>query len=513
MKGMLTLFLSAPVVVSIVLLFVHPSKHRVFFRSSALLGILQLIFLGWFTLHMFKLEKSILWMESATWIESLHIQYSVGLDGLSLALCWLAAVIFWIALLASHQIQKRIKAYFILMLILQTGVYGVLMSMDLFLFYIFWEVALIPLYFLIGIWGGERREYAAIKFFIYTMLGSVFLLLGVILLYYLNPTHLALNIAHLVKHQHWIAQSGVVLFGLPLSVVVFVSLFLGFAIKVPVFPFHTWLPDAHVQAPTPISVILAGILLKLGVFGLLRWLLGLVPTEVSHFATLIFVLGLINLIYGGFCAMYQKNYKKLIAYSSVSHMGYCLMGFAALTTLGLQGAMLQMLSHGLIAAMLFLIAGMLSYRTYTLDFVNLGGVSHSMKKLTFFAVFASFASMGLPGLFGFVSEFMVFAGSFLSKADPQGLWGQGSHFFQIATLVGLSGVLIGAVYMLWALQRVFFGPSEQKWSNIQDLKPGEVSLLLILAVLIVYFGLQPSIILEWTQHNTFEWLAWTGRIL
>ncbi|MCB0271658.1 MAG: NADH-quinone oxidoreductase subunit M [Bdellovibrionales bacterium] len=509
MEHILTYFIFFPVFMAFLLGAVPPQKTRWIYRIALLSTIFHMLWLFLLVSTPEIRAGQWFWVESMPWIDSLYITYSLGMDGLSALMCLLTSVVFVSAVMMSHKIQKRQKAYFILLMLLLTGIYGVFLSMDFFLFYIFWELALIPLYFLIGIWGGQRREYAAIKFFIYTMVGSVFLLLGLILVYYFNPLELPLDWANLPMHQTWILASVYSIWDIPLPVILFFCFFIAFAIKVPIFPFHTWLPDAHVQAPTPISMILAGILLKIGMYGLFRVMVGFVPVVVLNVAPTLFILGLINLIYGAFCAMYQKDFKKLIAYSSISHMGFCIIGLASFSALSLQGSVMQMVSHGLIAAMLFLIAGSIYERTYSLTLSDLGGLAATMPKLTWMGVFAVFASIGLPGLFGFVSEFLVLAGSFMGHTSPHAYVGS-VYFFQIGSAIALVTLLIGAVYMLWTLQRVFFGPAEQKWALVQDINNKEFLVCSVLAILIVWFGVFPSVLLEMPQTSILQWLDWIG---
>ncbi|MEZ6212580.1 MAG: NADH-quinone oxidoreductase subunit M, partial [Phycisphaerales bacterium] len=486
----MTFLLFFPMLVGVVLLMVPKHVHNTIYKISLGATLAHFVIL---CLTLVQIDFSIdqwHYVVKVPWIEPLHIYYALGIDGLSALMCLLTSITMVLAIALSYKIKKKSKAYFILMLFLQTGIYGVFLSIDLFLFYIFWEMALIPLYFLIGIWGGVRREYAAIKFFIYTMIGSVFLLLSLVLLYLLNPTDSGILLTDLHVHQQWIRNFSELIWGIPVSTMIFLGLFIAFAIKIPIFPFHTWLPDAHVQAPTPVSVVLAGILLKLGMYGMLRFTLGFVPGEVVMFAPVIFILGVINLIYGAFCAMYQKNMKKLIAYSSISHMGYCIIGFSALTFLGLEGSIMQMLSHGLIAALLFIIAGAIYERTYTLTMSDLGGFASQLPRLTFVAVFAVFAAIGLPGLFGFVSEFMVLVGAFMGSLYPSSLFGASDTFFQLGTSVAMFTVLITAVYMLWMLQRTFFGALAEKWTSLEDISTFDLGWIVLLMVLIFVFGIQ-----------------------
>jgi NADH-quinone oxidoreductase subunit M len=359
---------------------------------------------------------------------------------------------------------------------------GVFCALDFFLFYVFWELMLLPMYFLIGVWGGPRREYAAIKFFIYTLAGSVLLLLVIIGLYFttVDPaTNLhTFNILAMMSHSNM--QSGIFsVIGSTARVVAFFALFIGFAIKVPVFPFHTWLPDAHVEAPTAISVILAGVLLKMGTYGMMRIMLPIFPEMAIRFQTFLMVFGFINIVYGALCAMAQKDFKKLIAYSSVSHMGYVILGMAAFNLQGMTGAVLQMFNHGTITAMLFLLVGVIYDRAHTRGLEEFGGLYNKMPVYSFFTVIAFFAAIGLPTLSGFVSEAFVFLGAFATSK----LWAS------LSTL----GIILGAGYMLWTFQRVFMGTLPEKWENVMpDVTVREIVTLAPLVVIILFLGCYPA---------------------
>jgi NADH-quinone oxidoreductase subunit M len=451
------------------------------------------------------------WIEYVPWMEEFSLHYHLGADGLSMSMVWLTSLVVWLSVCASKSIQNKHLGFYVLVLLLQTGIMGVFLSLNLFLFYIFWELTLLPLYFLIGIWGGERREYAAIKFFIYTVVGSVFILLALLCMYFYSglPTF---DWVYLSQNTDWVVQSKKLLLGMPMPKVLFVALFFGFAIKVPVFPLHTWLPDAHVQAPTPVSMILAGVLLKMGVYGIVRVVYGVLPQLVSWFAPMLMVLAVINLIYGGLCAMYQKDLKKVIAYSSISHMGYCLMGMASLTLMGLQGAMLQMISHGLISVLLFLLVGQLYQKTNTRQIGQLGGLVHVLPNHSFAMFFAIMACIGLPGLFGFVSEFQVLMGTFSSQAlvwDTHlmtTIFGT-DGFFTVMSAIGSLTIVLTAVYLLWTFQRVYLGPAQPQWSHLQDAKWSQRWLWLPLIILIVWFGIAPAPIIEWVGPSVEQMLG------
>ncbi len=351
---------------------------------------------------------------------------------------------------------------------------------------------LLPMYFLIGIWGGPRKEYAAIKFFIYTLLGSVFILLVMIGLYLSVQDTLpdgtkifTFNMLAMMDPKNF-TPTGILSLANPSNMrfIAFIALFAGFAIKIPMFPFHTWLPDAHVEAPTAISVILAGVLLKMGTYGILRFNYPIFPELTKQLAWWIAAFGMINIIYGALCAMAQKDFKKLIAYSSVSHMGFVLLGMASLNSIGLSGAVLQMFNHGTITSMLFIIVGVIYDRAHTRDLNAFGGLANQMPIYTGFTIVAFFAAIGLPGLSGFISESFVFLGAF---AEPG---------IRVITIVSTIGILLGAGYMLWTMQRVYLGELNEKWSSLKDLDAREYVMLVPLAIITLVLGIYPSLLLD-----------------
>src|SRR3989475_884634 len=340
----------------------------------------------------------------ATWIRDFNIDYFVGVDGISITMIVLTALLCFICMIASFGIDKGVKGYYALFLLLETGMLGVFCALDFFLFFVFWELMLLPMYFLIGIWGGPRREYAAIKFFLYTLLGSVLMLVAILYFYFAAD-----------PHSFDMTQLGTLLakkVPLDVQVILWVTLFIGFAIKIPAFPFHTWLPDAHVEAPTAISVILAGVVLKMGTYGILRVNYAILPAASHELAWLFLgVIGTINIVYGAMCAMAQTDYKKLIAYSSISHMGYVMLGMASFTAVGINGAVLQMFNHGTITAMLFILVGVIYDRAHHRDIDGFGGLAQQMPIYAGMTGLAFFAGMGLPGLSAFISEVLVLIGA------------------------------------------------------------------------------------------------------
>ena len=400
------------------------------------------------------------------------VSWNLGIDGISLLLVMLTAVLFPLSLLASASIRKNIKMYMIAMLVLETGLFGAFLSLDLLIFFVFFEVTLIPMYLLIGMWGSGRRVYAAIKFVLYTALGSGILLAGIIFLAVSGADQLGgitFDYRELVKLD---LSSGT-------QTWLFLAVGVAFAIKVPLFPFHTWLPDAHTEAPTAASVLLAGVLLKLGTYGLLRFNLGLFPDATVRLAPWIAGLAVIGIIYGAIVAIVQPDVKRLVAYSSVSHLGFIVLGIFALTSQGLQGGVIQMVNHGLTTGALFLLIGMLYDRRHTREIADYGGLAQVMPLFAGFFLFTAFASIGLPGLNGFVGEFKVLLGAYVSLPGH-------------AVVAALS-VILAAVYMLWAYERMFTGPvSNPENEGLSDLNGREIAILVPVAILIVFLGVYPK---------------------
>ena len=409
------------------------------------------------------------------WIPSFNISYYMGIDGLSIPMVLLTALLCFICIVASWNIKQGVRGYFALFLLLDTGMQGVFCSLDFFLFYIFWEVMLLPMYFLIGIWGSQedRREYSAIKFFLYTLLGSVLLLLAMLAFYFATEPHTfnMLTIMH---------QAGT--FGRTFQIYIYLAMFIGFAIKVPIFPFHTWLPDAHVAAPTAVSVILAGVLLKMGTYGLFRFNFPMVPEAAQYFGWMLAVLGAINIIYGALCAMAQSDLKKLVAYSSISHMGISLLGMAALTPMGMAGSLMQMFNHGTITAMMFLLVGVLYDRVHHRKIDQFGGLRLKVPIYSGIFSLAFFAALGLPGMSGFIGEALCFIGAF--------------PVYRTITIISLSGVVLTAGYVLWMLQRVLLGPLNPRYEDLEEISGREIFTLAPLGVIVVVLGIWPAPVLN-----------------
>jgi len=463
-------------------------------------------------------DKSVVgyqFIERVSWIAALNVEYFIGIDGLSLPLIWLTTILLFIAVPASETVPRVSKAYYALLLLLEVGILGVFVSLDYFLFYVFWEVMLLPMYFLIGIWGGPRREYAAMKFFLYTLAGSVLMLVAIIAMR-LHTEILAdsgllteagrvlqggtFSIPALVEAGGKGLLDGPSMLGMSFTTWVFWFLFIGFAIKIPSFPFHTWLPDAHVEAPTPISVILAGILLKLGAYGLIRACFPILPDTFHSFAYALGVIGVISIVYGAYVALGQTDFKRMIAYSSVSHMGFVLLGFAALTEWGMNGAALQMFNHGTSSAACFLVVGVIYDRAHHRDLNGFGGLSQPMPVYWALSTVAFFASIGLPGMAGFVSEAMTLIGAF--QADDTR--------FRMLVLIAVLGVVLTAAYLLWAMQRVFLGPLNEKYKDLKDISAREIFSLAPLLFLCIFLGIFPFFLLDWMDKSVVNLMNMLG---
>jgi NADH-quinone oxidoreductase subunit M len=407
------------------------------------------------------------------WIKSPQINYHLGVDGISMFLVILTTFLTPICVLASYKgVHFRIKEFHVMLLLLEVGVVGVFLSLDLFLFFLFWEIMLIPMAFLIGIWGHDRRIYAAVKFVLYTMAGSILMLVGIIWLYSHSGTF------DLPAIQKAI-QSGALVLPERTELLLFLAFFVAFAIKVPLFPLHTWLPDAHVEAPTAGSIILAGVLLKMGTYGMIRFCLPLFPGAAHRAAPYIATLAIIGIIYGALVALVQPNLKKLVAYSSVSHLGFVVLGIFAFREISMQGAVFQMLAHGISTGALFLVVGMLYDRRHTFEISEYGGLCAPMPKLAAFFLFIALSSMGLPMLNGFVGEFLILLGTY------QAHW----HWASWAA----TGVILSACYLLWSYQRVFYGPvTHEKNKELPDTSLREISMLWVLSVVILWMGIHSS---------------------
>jgi len=490
----LSIILFTPLLGALILLFV-PKENK-----DAIRWIANIFALGGFLVSlplvpMFwaqRLEPGFKFIEGTpnNWIPSIGAGYVIGIDGISFLLIMLTTLLGWISILSSWTaIENRVKEYYVWFLILQTGMLGVFMALDFFLFFVFWEAMLVPMYLLIGIWGGPRKLYAAIKFFLYTLAGSVLMLLGILFLYF---HHHRASLDHLytfsIPELYKTAPQIYTDYGPYAATLLFLSFFFAFAIKVPMFPFHTWLPDAHVEAPTAGSVILAGVLLKMGTYGFIRFSLPFFPDVLMHTRVRfwVMVLSIIAIIYGALVSLMQKDMKKLVAYSSVSHLGFCTLGIFALTPLGLSGSVLQQINHGISTGALFLIVGILYERRHTREISEYGGISNVMPVYATITMIMFLSSMGLPLLNGFVGEFTILGGTFLEKdiaGHPGWFW----------TAWAVPGVVLAAAYLLWLYQRVFFGTvTNPKNEKLHDLTPREVATFVPLLIMAFWIGLYPK---------------------
>jgi NADH-quinone oxidoreductase subunit M len=478
---LLSVILFTPLVGALLLLFIPRESQLLHRLVGNLFGVLGFIVSLPLILHFPAGSGDYEFKEAADWIPSIGAKYSLGADGISMLLVMLTTLLGMVAITSSWSaIQQRTKEYYILLLLLQTGMLGVFLSLDFFLFYVFWEVMLVPMYFLIGVWGSERRLYAAIKFFLYTLAGSVIMLLAILALYFnyaKTPPQGAIgtfDIPTLLAAAQKFPDS--------LKIWLFWGFFFAFAIKVPMFPFHTWLPDAHTEAPTAGSVILAGVLLKMGTYGFIRFSLPLLPSDpiLRHkIIQIVIVLSIIGIIYGALVCLMQKDMKRLIAYSSVSHLGFCTLGIFALTPNGLSGSVLQQINHGISTGALFLIVGVLYERRHTRMISEFGGLATPMPNFAAIYLIVSLSSLGMPLLNGFIGEFTILQGAFqVSKAWAA--WGS-------------LGVVLGAAYLLWLYQRVVFGPVTQFANEeLPDLNLREYATLVPLVILAFWIGIYPK---------------------
>ncbi len=506
MSGLLSLLIFLPLAGAIVLMLIPKEKTDALKWTATFFSGLE-FFLSlplWF-FEGFKVDGNFYFRETYDWIPSLGAKYALGVDGIAALLILLTTLLTFISVYCSFTaVKKREKEYYTFLLLLEVGMIGVFCALDFFLFYVFWEVMLVPMYFLIGVWGGPRKLYAAIKFFLYTLAGSVVMLVGIIALYFYNTTGFLMwkglgnpatfDILHFHQIAHQIAPE--------LQLWLFWAFFLGFAIKVPMFPFHTWLPDAHVEAPTAGSVILAGVLLKMGTYGFVRFSLPIFPDAMISASTFlglstlqwVVVLSIIGIIYGSMVSLVQKDMKKLVAYSSVAHLGFCMLGVFALNNAGIQGGILQMINHGISTGGLFLLVGIIYERRHTRMIADYGGISNQMPIYATFFMIILLASIGLPLLNGFIGEFTILTGVFIVN-------------WRWAAWAAV-GIVLGAAYMLWLYQRVFFGEiKHEENKTLEDVNLREVLTLAPLVILCFWIGIYPKPFFERTAKATEKIVA------
>jgi len=452
-----------------------PSAARGLIRCAAAVATLVPLGLAsWLFERFDRSADEFQFTERYAWIPAFDIHYFVGVDGMSIVLLLLTTFLSFLGVVASWRIDKGVKGYFALFLLLETAMLGVLVSLDLVLLFAFWELTLLPLALLIGIWGGPRSQPAVLKFVLFTMAGSFFVLVSILVLYFATEPR-TFDLTVLMASQNQYPQS--------LQYVLWVALFIGFGVKIPVFPLHAWMPDAHVEAPPAISILLAGVLLKLGVYAVLRVNFAIFPAATAELAYVCLgTLGVVNIVYGAFCALGQRDLKRMVAYVSMSHMGYVLIGLAAFNAPGSEGAVLHMVNHGIVVAMLFLLINGLEERAAHRQVYGFGGLATVMPVYTGFVALASFAALGLPGLATFVSELLVLLGSWQRHPGLAAL--------------GAAAIVITAACMVWTLQRVFLGPLNERYAEVADIGAREAALLTPLAVLVIGVGIYPQPLLE-----------------
>lgn len=476
----LTTILLAPVFGALAILFIPQEEERLIKITAAIATFVSLVLSVWAFIAYDRQAGGLQFLEHYSWVPAFGINYSVGVDGMSLPMVLLTAIVIFTGVFASWDMQTRVKEFFIFLLVLVAGVFGVFITRDLFFFYLFFEVAVIPMYILIGVWGSTRKAYAAMKLTLYLLVGSAFVLIGIIALY-----------LYAGLGTFDIQQLGTVNYDLAFQKFVFFLMMIGFGFLVPMWPLHTWSPDGHVAAPTAVSMLHAGVLMKLGGYGLIRAGIYFFPEGAKYWAPLIAVLCIVNVVYGAMVAMVQKDLKFVIGYSSVSHMGYVLLGIASLNAMGIDGAVAQMFAHGIMTALFFALVGNVYNKAHTREIAKFGGLAHQMPRVATGFVIAGLASLGLPGLNNFVAEFLIFVGSFTKETVLFG----GLHF-RVLSILAVSGIVITAIYVLRVIQFTFFGPRKPEWDHLEDARGVEMVPIVILCGILILFGLFPSPLID-----------------
>jgi NADH-quinone oxidoreductase subunit M len=474
----LSTILFLPAVGAIIIAFI-PSRHDGIIKRVAAIftGIPLILAIYLFIVFDRSAGGAIQFEEKYLWIAPLNAHYHLGVDGLSMPLVLLTTFLGFLAVFISYKVHERPREYFAWLLLLEASIIGVFASLDLLLFFIMWEIEVIPMYFLISIWGSGRRHYSAIKYVIYTLFGSAFMLAGILCLYF--TTH-SLSMADIANQGLGRVQS------IMPAAAIFWLLFIGFAVKLPMFPFHTWLPDAHTDAPTAVSVMLAGVLIKMGGYGMIRLCVSMFPEAATQYAQLLIILALIGILYGAAVTLMQTDIKRMIAYSSISHMGYVLLGIFALGQISLTGAALQMFSHGIVTGLLFALAGLVIHNIEVRDLRKLGGLARQVPVMTAVFSIAGLASLGLPLTSGFAAEFLIFLGSFNSTIP----------YAQVYTIVAIIGVVLTAGYILWMLQQAFYGPVKDEFNGVKDADGMEKFYTFILIAVIFLVGVYPAVLTD-----------------
>jgi len=488
----LTTIIFLPALGALIIAFVPGLSNRAIKWLSALFTLVPLALSVYLFAIFDRASGAIQFEEKLSWIPAINAHYHLGVDGISLPLVILMALLGFLVVLISWKIDLRPREYFAWLLLLETSILGVFCSLDLLLFFLFWEIEVIPMYFLISIWGTGRKEYSAIKYVIYTLFGSAFMLAGILSLYFATGS---LSMVDIARGGMAMVQSAMPVAG------IFWLLIIGFAVKLPVFPLHTWLPDAHTDAPTAVSVVLAGALLKMGGYGMIRVCVSIFPNVAREFALILIVLAVVNVLYGAAITMRQTDLKRMIAYSSVSHMGYVLLGIFALGQVSLVGATMQMFSHGIITGLLFAMAGLVMHNSKERDLRKLGGLARQMPVIAVVFSVAGLASLGLPTTSGFAAEFLVFVGSFTSAAVAG---------IKLWTILGVLGIVITAGYILWMLQRVFYNSPQDKFNKVRDADILERVYMFVFVAVIMGVGIYPAILTDVIQAGVMPVMGLLG---